>query len=141
MGSGFDIMAFVPFLLILGVLYFLVWRPQQQKMQKHQKMLANLHRGDRVLTSGGLIGTISKIVDNNEVQLEIADNIRIRQMRGMITDVLSKTDAINVADSQNSKATSKDVETSVAAKVRKATAPKKNIPVKAANRSTGKSKK
>src|ERR1700722_16139771 len=94
MGSGFDLMALLPFVLIFGVFYFLILRPQQQKMKKHQEMLGNLRRGDRVVTSGGLIGTISKIVSEGEVKLELADDIRIRQVRSMITEVLAKTDPL-----------------------------------------------
>lgn len=94
MGSGFDIMAMLPFVLIFGVFYFLILRPQQQKMKKHQNMLANLRRGDRVVTSGGLIGTISKIVNESEVQLELADDIRVRHVRSLITEILAKTDPV-----------------------------------------------
>ena len=94
MGSGFDIMAVLPFALIFGVFYFLILRPQQQKMKKHQNMLANLRRGDRVVTSGGLIGTISKIVNESEVQLELADDIRVRHVRSLITEILAKTDPV-----------------------------------------------
>src|SRR3990167_2476849 len=94
MGSGFDIMAVLPFVLIFGVFYFLILRTQQQKIKKHQNILANLRRGDRVVTNGGLIGTISKIVSDVEVQLELADDVRVRHVRGMITEVLAKTDPI-----------------------------------------------
>jgi preprotein translocase subunit YajC len=93
--SGFDIMQWLPFILIFGVFYFLILRPQQQKMKKHQNMLANLRRGDRVVTSGGLIGTISKIVSETEVQLDLAENISVRQVRSLITDVLAKTDPVS----------------------------------------------
>ena len=85
MGSGFDIMAVLPFVLIFGVFYFVILRPQQQKIKKHQNILANLRRGDRVVTNGGLIGTISKIVSDVEVQLELADDVRVRHVSGMLT--------------------------------------------------------
>lgn len=97
MGSDFGIMSVLPFVLIFGVFYFLILRPQQQKMKKHQQLLANLRRGDRVVTNGGLIGTISKIVSDTEVQLELADDVRVRQLRGMITDVLAKTDPVEAS--------------------------------------------
>jgi preprotein translocase subunit YajC len=103
--GNFDVMAVLPFLLIFGVFYFLILRPQQQKMKKHQAMLVNLRRGDRVVTNGGLIGTVSKIVSDTEVQLEIADDIRIRHVRSMISEVLAKTDPIdsstNIASGSN----------------------------------------
>ena len=97
-GHGFDIMSFLPIVLIFGVFYFLILRPQQAKAKQHQKTLAALRRGDRVVTAGGLIGTISKIVSDHEVQLELADDVRVRLIRSMITEVLSKTDPISDED-------------------------------------------
>ena len=140
MGTGFDVMALLPFVLIFGVFYFLILRPQQQKLKKHQNTLANLRRGDRVVTNGGLIGTISKIVDESEVQLEVGENIRIRQVRGMIAEVLAKTDPVSTGQTSKGSASndggvvSPIVRKSDASTAKKATKP-------AANRSTGKSKK
>ncbi len=140
MGSGFDVMALLPFVLIFGVFYFLILRPQQQKLKKHQNILANLRRGDRVVTSGGLIGTISKVVDESEVQLEIADDVRIRQVRGMITEVLAKTDPVTT--NQSTKGSVPAEGGPISPIVRKSGALKEKKPVKtAANRSTGKAKK
>jgi preprotein translocase subunit YajC len=116
MGSGFDVMALLPFILIFGVFYFLILRPQQQKMKKHQAILSNLRRGDRVVTSGGLIGTITKIVSDTEVQLELADDIRVRQVRGLITDVLAKTDPMSPSESNITAPASKQVASSRAKK-------------------------
>lgn len=93
-GSGFDIMSLLPIILIFAVFYFLILRPQQAKAKKHQQTLANLRRGDRVVTSGGIIGTISKIVNEQEIQLEIDENVKVRLVRAMITDVLSKNDPV-----------------------------------------------
>lgn len=131
--GGFDLIGLLPFVLIFGIFYFLILRPQQQKMKKHQNMLANLRRGDRVVTSGGLIGTISKIVNDTEVQLELTDEIRVRQVRGMITEVLAKTDPITsttASKKEGSLPAVRKAETSKPKTVRKA----------AANRSTGKTK-
>lgn len=140
MGTGFDVMALLPFVLIFGVFYFLILRPQQQKLKKHQNTLANLRRGDRVVTNGGLIGTISKIVDESEVQLEVGENIRIRQVRGMIAEVLAKTDPVSATQtSKGSASTGESVVTSIVRKPNATTAKKATKP--AANRSTGKSKK
>jgi preprotein translocase subunit YajC len=100
--GGFDYMALLPFVLIFGVFYFLILRPQQQKMKKHQELLAGLRRGDRVVTSGGLIGTISKIVSDGEVQLELSENVRVRLVRATITEVLAKTDPVTMRDSGSS---------------------------------------
>lgn len=140
MGSGFDIMAFLPFVLIFGVFYFLILRPQQQKMKKHQNMLANLRRGDRVVTSGGLIGTISKIVSESEVQLELADDIRVRHVRSLITEVLARTDPVTPYETLKGSAPA-PIETAspVVKKIEPLKTRKQNKT--GANRSAGKTKK
>jgi preprotein translocase subunit YajC len=97
MGSDSGMMQIFLFASLFCVLYFLILRPQNQKMKKHQQLLANLRRGDRVVTNGGLIGTISKIVSDTEVQLELADDVRVRQIKGMIADVLAKTDPVEAS--------------------------------------------
>lgn len=86
------ILQFMPIVLICVVFYFLLIRPQRTRMKQHQEMLAALRRGDRVVTGGGIIGTITKIVDDEEVQVEIADGVRVRVQRPTISGVLSKTD-------------------------------------------------
>ena len=107
--GGFDVMSFLPLILIFAVFYFLILRPQQKKLKTHQQMLANLRRGDRVITNGGIIGTVSKLVSDQEVQLEIADDIKVRVVRSMISDVTSKTDPIanDEPDTAKSKGTKK----------------------------------
>lgn len=139
MGSGFDMMALLPFVLIFGVFYFLILRPQQQKMKKHQNMLANLRRGDRVVTSGGLIGVVSKIVSDSEVQLELADDIRVRHVRGLITEVLAKTDPITTP---NTNTITGSVPTGTKASAAKKTGASKSKVTRKTpkNRSTGKAK-
>jgi len=139
MGNGFDIMHFLPFALIFAVFYFLILRPQQKKLKKHQNMLANLRRGDRVVTNGGLIGTISKIVSDTEVQVELAEDIRVRHVRGMIAEVLAKTNPIATNESsEGSVAVAKKEPSSMATKTDSAKV-KKTLG-KAANRPTGKAK-
>jgi preprotein translocase subunit YajC len=96
--GGFDIMSFLPLILIFAVFYFLILRPQQKKLKEHQQTLSNLRRGDRVITNGGIIGTISKLVSDQEIQLEIAEDVRIRVVRSMISSVVSKTDPIANSD-------------------------------------------
>jgi preprotein translocase subunit YajC len=96
MMNGFDIMSMLPFVLIFGVFYFLILRPQQQKLKKHQDLLSRLGRGDVVVTSGGLIGTVTKIVNENEIQIELTENTRVRLVRSMVTEVLSKTNSPNM---------------------------------------------
>lgn len=92
-GGGFGGMeSLLPLVLIFVVFYFLLIRPQQKKQKTHRSMLETLHRGDKVVTSGGLIGTITRSTEN-ELTLEIADGIKVRVVRGMISDVLAKTEA------------------------------------------------
>ena len=85
------LMQFAPLVLIFVVFYFLLIRPQQQKAKEHKTMLSQLRRGDRVVTGGGIIGTVTKVVDDEAVMVEIAENIRVRVLRGTITAVLAKT--------------------------------------------------
>lgn len=86
--------AFLPIVLIFAVFYFLLIRPQQKKMREHKEMLSAVRRGDRIVTGGGIIGTVSKVVDDNEVQVEIAENVRVRVQRAMISGVLTKTEPV-----------------------------------------------
>jgi len=93
--GGFDIGQLVPpqFLLIVSifaVFYFLMIRPQQKKAKAHQEMLKALHRGDHVVTAGGILGTVDKVSDN-EISLEIANNVKIRVVKATVTEVLAKT--------------------------------------------------
>ena len=87
--GGFDLISLMPLLLIFVVFYFLLIRPQQKKMKQHRDMVAALKRGDRVLTAGGIIGSVVKVEDA-ELLVEIAKDIRVRVARSTITDVLSK---------------------------------------------------
>jgi len=87
-----DWMQFIPLILIGVVFYFFLIRPQQKKAQHHRDMLLALRRGDRVVTNGGIIGTIVKVINEREVQVEISENVRVRVIRSMIADVLVKTE-------------------------------------------------
>ena len=78
---------FLPLILIFVVFYFLLIRPQQRKVKQHKEMLSNLKRGDKIITSGGIIGTISKVSDNRELTLEVAENIEIKIASGMVADL------------------------------------------------------
>lgn len=80
----------LPIVLIFVVFYFLLIRPQQKKMKQQREMLSAIRRGDRVVTSGGIIGMVVKIIDDNELQLEIAEGVRVRVMRAMIANVMSR---------------------------------------------------
>ncbi len=96
--SGFDPMQFAPFLLIFVVFYFMLIRPQQQKAKKHKELLSAVRRGDRVVTAGGIVGKVSKVVDDMEVLVEIADGVVVRVVRQTLTDVLSKTEPATASD-------------------------------------------
>lgn len=92
--GGMDaIGSFLPLILIFVVFYFLLIRPQQKKQKVHREMLSALHRGDRIVTSGGLVGTITKVTSDTELMVEISEGVKVRVMRGMISDVMSKTEA------------------------------------------------
>jgi preprotein translocase subunit YajC len=89
-----SLVQFAPFVLIFVVFYFFVIRPQQQKTRDHRSMLAALRRGDRVVTGGGIIGTVAKVVGDDEVLVDIAEGMRVRIVRSTITAVLAKTEPV-----------------------------------------------
>jgi preprotein translocase subunit YajC len=91
-GLDSQIMSFAPLVLIFVVFYFLLIRPQQKRMKQHKEMLGSIRRGDRVVTNGGIIGTVNKVVNNDELILEIADGVRVRAMRSMVASVVAKTE-------------------------------------------------
>lgn len=97
--AGFEIMSFLPLILIFVVFYFLLIRPQQKRVKEQKAMLTALRRGDRVVTGGGLIGTISKIASDEEVVVEIAEGVRVRVLRATIASVLAKTEPAKGGDS------------------------------------------
>jgi len=84
--------AFVPLIIMFVIFYFLLIRPQQKKAKQHREMIENLKKGDRVITSGGLYGTISSL-DETNVTLEVADQVKIKLVRGNIVSVLNKENA------------------------------------------------
>lgn len=84
----------VPFFFIFVIMYFLILRPQRQRAKQHQEMIKNVRRGDTVVTSGGIIGKVSKVVDENELLVEIAENTRVKVARGMISDVRAKGEPV-----------------------------------------------
>ena len=83
---------FVPLILIFLIMYFLLIRPQQKKVKEHQAMVAALRRGDTVVTQGGVIGKVVKVKEDNELELEIADGVKIRVVQNTIAAVTSKTE-------------------------------------------------
>lgn len=99
-GGGMEsLMSLAPLVLIFVVFYFLLIRPQQKKLKEHKGMLDALRRGDRVVTGGGIIGTIVKVGTNeDDVTVEIAEGVRVRVLRGTITSVLAKTEPAKTED-------------------------------------------
>lgn len=83
---------FVPLILIFVIMYFLLIRPQQKKLKEHKAMVDALRRGDQVVTQGGLIGKVAKVKDDTEVEVELADGVKVRVVRSTIAQVLSKTE-------------------------------------------------
>ena len=91
-GGADMIVQFLPLILIFVVFYFLLIRPQQKKMKEHKGMLEAIRRGDRVVTGGGIIGTVTKVGPEDELQIEIAENVRVRVVRSTVNLVLAKTE-------------------------------------------------
>ena len=89
------LMQFVPFVLIFAIMYFLIIRPQRQRAKAHQEMVKNLRRGDTVLTAGGFIGRILKVVDDSELLVDIGENVKVRLLRSAVTEVRAKGEPVN----------------------------------------------
>ena len=83
---------FIPLLLIFGIMYFLLIRPQQKKMKEHQAMVNGMRRGDKVVTAGGMFGKVVKVHDEGEIEVEIADGVKVRMVQSAIAQVVSKTE-------------------------------------------------
>ena len=86
------LISMLPFVAIFAIMYFLIIRPQRQRMKQHQDMVSNLRRGDTVVTSGGLIGKVAKVVDDGELQIELAEGVKVRVVRQMVQEVRSKSE-------------------------------------------------
>ena len=95
-GGGGDggFMTLLPLILIFVVFYFLLIRPQQKKAKQHRDMLMNIRRGDKIVTGGGIIGTVTRVVSDDELAVEIAEGIKIRVQRGLVSGVLSRTEPV-----------------------------------------------
>jgi preprotein translocase subunit YajC len=103
-GGGGDLTSLLPFVLIFVVFYFFLIRPQQKRAKEHREMVSQLRRGDKVITSGGLVGTVTKSVDDQEtVEVEIAKDVKVNIMRTMIADKRSKDDKKNAAKAEEPK--------------------------------------
>lgn len=85
----------LPLILIFAIMYFLLIRPQQKRVKEHQKMVEALRRGDQVVTQGGLIGKVTKVKEDNEIEVEVSENVRVRVVKNTVAQVLSKTEPSN----------------------------------------------
>jgi preprotein translocase subunit YajC len=90
--DGGAITQFLPLILIFAIMYFLLIRPQQKKAKQHQSMVAALRRGDQVVTQGGIIGKVSKVKEDGEIEIEIAEGVKVRVIKATIAQVISKTE-------------------------------------------------
>jgi preprotein translocase subunit YajC len=92
-GGGFE--SLLPLVLIFAVFYFLLIRPQQKKMKQHRESLDSIRRGDKIVLGGGIMGTVTKIVSDTELLVEIAEGVRVRVQRGLVSTVISKTQPVD----------------------------------------------
>jgi len=93
-GGGDFLVQLFPLILIFVVFYFLLIRPQQAKMKAQREMLAGVKRGDRVVTGGGIIGLVTKVVSDNELQVEVAEGVRVRVLKQTITDIITRGESV-----------------------------------------------
>lgn len=95
---GGGIMGLIPFILIFAIMYFLMIRPQQQKIKEHKRMVEALRRGDQIVTQGGVIGKVTKVrEDDGELEVEIASDVKVRIIRSTVAQVLNKTEPAEAA--------------------------------------------
>jgi preprotein translocase subunit YajC len=91
-GAGGAFTSFVPLILIFAIMYFLLIRPQQKKVKEHQAMVEAVRRGDQVVTAGGLIGKVVKVKEDNEIEVELAQGVKVRVVKSTLSQVVSKTE-------------------------------------------------
>lgn len=101
-GTGGFLVQLFPLVLIFVVFYFLLIRPQQTKMKTHREMLSGVKRGDRVVTGGGIIGLVTKVIADNEVQIEIAEGVRVRVLKQTITDIVTRNETVRGSKEEDS---------------------------------------
>jgi preprotein translocase subunit YajC len=94
LGGDNMLVSLLPFVLIFVIMYFLILRPQQKRVKQHAEMVKNVRKGDTVISSGGMVGRVTKVVDDEQIEVEIADGTRVRQMRQMIAEVRAKGEPV-----------------------------------------------
>lgn len=102
-GAGGAFQAFLPLILIFIVFYFLLIRPQQKKMKQHREMLDAVRRGDKVITGGGILGTVTKVDNDTEVTVEIAKDVKVKVQRSTISAVVNRTEPVSGAANDSKK--------------------------------------
>ncbi len=93
-GMGDFVGMILPLVMIMVVFWFLLIRPQQRKLKEHQELLKKINRGDTIITSGGLIGRVTKVVDDHELQVEVGENVKVRILRSGVSDVRAKGEPV-----------------------------------------------
>jgi len=91
-GAGSAFTSFIPLILIFAIMYFLLIRPQQKKLKEHKAMVEALRRGDQIVTQGGIIGKVIKVKEGEDVEVEIAEGVKVRVVQSTIQQVISKTE-------------------------------------------------
>lgn len=102
-GAGGAFQAFLPLILIFIVFYFLLIRPQQKKMKQHREMLDAVRRGDKIITGGGILGTVTKVDNDAELTVEIAKDVKVKVQRATIASVVNRTEPVSGAAANDSK--------------------------------------
>ncbi|MEM8800075.1 MAG: preprotein translocase subunit YajC [Pseudomonadota bacterium] len=98
---------FLPLILIMVVFYFLLIRPQMKRAREHRELVAAIRRGDTVVTAGGMIGKVAKVVDDNEIDVDFGENVRIRVIKSTISDVRNRTEPVKSGDAKPATKTKK----------------------------------
>lgn len=93
-GTTDIITSLVPFVLIFIIMWFLIIRPQQKRAKDHRVLISNVRRGDTIVTAGGMIAKVTKVIDDNEVEAEIAEGVKVKLLKGMISDVRTKGEPV-----------------------------------------------
>ena len=93
-GGGDVFIQLIPFILIFVIMYFLILRPQQRRVKEHQELVKNVRRGDTVVTTGGIVAKVTKVTDDPEIEVEIADGVRVKLVRAMISEVRTRAEPV-----------------------------------------------
>ena len=88
--SGQGIAQFIPLILIFVIFYFFLIRPQQKRVREHKEMVSSLKRGDEVITSGGIIGTVDRVMEDDRIEVILTDNVKVQIIKSTITSLLKK---------------------------------------------------